>query len=458
MDIWLITFLVFLIPIPVLAFWGNSRSDMEQSFGGRNFKKWAIGLSAGATGNTGFIMTGAVGLGYAYGLQWVLLPLSWLAGDLLFWMAGPQKIRAYTENKKGESLIGLIAERGSGKHGTILWYTVLLTAICLLGIYIVSQWIAGTKILTPVLNIDDKLLLLGFGAFVLFYSVVGSFRGSVYTDIYQAVLMIFVTTVSLIFVLLTPTLSTTFSSTEGFHSLVGTMTIPISIAFILGWAAAAVGFGFGQPQIVSRYMSGLNEKEVAAARWIYILFLQFTWIGMTLFGYILKTKGFEAVDPESGLIDFFETNNSQVLMGIILAGIFAAIASTVDSILIAISTMIENTFAEDGKKNRQVEIAAILLIGCISLISALYTSASVFDLAVTAISLTGGVLAGPVIIRVFDMPHNQLSLLIGLVGAIIACLVWRKLGLNGYLNEALIGICTALILNWLLSSGNKNKN
>ena len=57
----------------------------DRDLAGRNLNRWLIGLSAGATGNSGFIVTGAVGLGYSGGVQWIMLPIAWLIGDLVFW-------------------------------------------------------------------------------------------------------------------------------------------------------------------------------------------------------------------------------------------------------------------------------------------------------------------------------------------------------------------------------------
>lgn len=41
----------------------------------QRLNRWLVGLSAGATANSGFIVTAAVGLGYQFGVQWLMLPL-----------------------------------------------------------------------------------------------------------------------------------------------------------------------------------------------------------------------------------------------------------------------------------------------------------------------------------------------------------------------------------------------
>ena len=61
----------------------------------RSFNRWLIGLSAGAAANSGFVVTGAVGLGYLGGAQFLLLPLGWLVGDILFWSVFPGRINDF---------------------------------------------------------------------------------------------------------------------------------------------------------------------------------------------------------------------------------------------------------------------------------------------------------------------------------------------------------------------------
>jgi Na+/proline symporter len=63
----------------------HSTKDKDLGLAEIKLNRWLVWLSAGTTANSGFIVTAAVGLGYTYGLQWILLPLSWLLGDLLFW-------------------------------------------------------------------------------------------------------------------------------------------------------------------------------------------------------------------------------------------------------------------------------------------------------------------------------------------------------------------------------------
>ena len=400
MDTLLLSFIIALLPVPILAIVANAKSDTELAFGGRNYSRWAIGLSAGATGNTGFIMTGAVGLGYSYGLSWMLLPLAWFIGDLLFWSFGPKRIYSLAVARNSETIVDLLTDNKKSTNNVFLWLISTSLCLLLLGLYIVSQWVAGTKVLESIVHLDRNLILISIVLFVTLYSLLGSYRGSVATDIYQAFLMIFITGTCLYLVYTFPSVGQAKDLPEGFSSLFGTMGTLVTIGFVVGWAGAAFGFGFGQPHIIQRYMSAASKEEVVGARITYLLFLQFTWMGMTYFGYKLRQSGIEISDPESAVIEFLKHFGSPILTGIVLAGIFAAISSTVDSILISLSNSIESRFRQRAKKWRLLEMLIVAGIGIATLILAMNTTASVFYIAAMAISLLGGVFAGPVLIKV----------------------------------------------------------
>src|SRR5258708_6133139 len=72
----------------------DSKRVTSAALAEHRLNRWLVGLSAGATANSGFVVTGAVALGYTFGAQWLLLPLSWLLGDLLFWLVFPNRINA----------------------------------------------------------------------------------------------------------------------------------------------------------------------------------------------------------------------------------------------------------------------------------------------------------------------------------------------------------------------------
>ena len=92
-------FVVLFLGVGVVAARRGASTDVDYLLGSRSFGSWFVGLSAGATGNSGFIMLGAVAMGYTMGLSGVLLALSWLIGDLTFWSFFPEKVNRIARDR-----------------------------------------------------------------------------------------------------------------------------------------------------------------------------------------------------------------------------------------------------------------------------------------------------------------------------------------------------------------------
>src|SRR5688500_18368267 len=96
MDLSILIFVATLVATLVVAYLGRRHEDRQDkaSLAGQGLSRWLVGLSAGATANSGFVVTAAVGLGYTAGARWLLLPLAWLLGDIVFWLVFPARINA----------------------------------------------------------------------------------------------------------------------------------------------------------------------------------------------------------------------------------------------------------------------------------------------------------------------------------------------------------------------------
>lgn len=146
----------------------------------QKLNKWLVGLSAGATANSGFVVTGAVGLGYAYGAQWVMLPVAWMLGDIIFWALFPHRINRAGQRTRAATMTDVVAHGLSGSsRRAVKTVTAIVILICLGG-YVASQWVAGQKFLSGAFDLSGYVPVLLFGAVVTIYTAIGDFRGSVY--------------------------------------------------------------------------------------------------------------------------------------------------------------------------------------------------------------------------------------------------------------------------------------
>ena len=111
-DMSVVTFGLALLGTFIVAYLGRRHSKRVASatLSGHRLNKWLVGLSAGATANSGFVVTAAVGLGYSFGVQWLLLPLSWLLGDVVFWLFFPQRINATGRAVRATTMTDVIVD------------------------------------------------------------------------------------------------------------------------------------------------------------------------------------------------------------------------------------------------------------------------------------------------------------------------------------------------------------
>lgn len=432
----------------------------EKRLAEQELNRWLVALSAGATANSGFVVTGAVGLGYSYGVYWLLLPLGWLLGDLFFWAFFPHRINSFGREANATTLTDLLA------HGLSIsrWHPLVISSTSLvivcLGGYTMSQWVAGQKFLDGALEMPGRWTLVLFALAVTAYSALGQFRGSVYADTFQAITRMAGTLVVFGAVCwAAASQSGEFASQiraagSDFLDPLGGGTIASALGFMLGYAAAALGYGLGQPQVTSRYLAARDADETRAARWIYISYVQFTWATMTLFGILLRGVMPGIPDPEQGLTVFAAATLPPILVGLIVADMFGAIASTANSVLIAMAQAVRDVLPTSIATRIPFWSVAFGL-GLLTLLASvlLEQQASVFTLAITAVSLMAAGLAPAVAIKVLGWRHTATSITASILIGVGSAVTWIAAGLSASINESAIGIAAGLLTNalWTLS-------
>jgi Na+/proline symporter len=428
----------------------------------QKLNRWLIGLSAGAAANSGFVVTGAVGLGYLYGVQWLLLPLGWLLGDIVFWLIFPSRINQYGAKAQATTLTEIITYgTGNNLAARVLPMVCALIGLVCLGGYTVAQWFSSAKVLEGAFNFSGAWASLLFGATIIVYTAIGGFRGSVYTDSMQAVIRIVGTTIGIGTVAwFAATNVDTFQdniTNAGplFLNPIGTLTAMGAVGFVVGYAAAALGFGLGQPQILSRYIAGASPSETQAAWWVYISFVQLTWVAMTLFGIVLRGVMPGIEDPETGFSLFFAKNMPGWVTGLIMADIFATLAATTNSLLVAMAQSVTRDLLKPilGSRVERVPLGGVaLVIGAATMLTSFIVTGTVVSFALTSVSLMAAGVAPAVMIKVMSWRYTAWSLLLSVMFGFLSAATWRFSSIGGLINEAAIGIALGLFVNWVIVS------
>jgi Na+/proline symporter len=463
----MVIFGVALLATFVVAYLGrrDSKRLPSAALAEHRLNRWLVGLSAGATANSGFVVTGAVGLGYTFGAQWLLLPLSWLIGDLLFWLLFPNRINATGRAIRAMTMTDLIVDGMKPRQQIGLKRTVAVVVLLCLGGYVSAQWLAGQKFLQGAFGIGSMMSLLVFATLIVIYTAIGGFRGSVYADTLQAIVRVIGTAIALTVVVVTASRSSGIfwrnieAAGSGFLNVFPRNSVLAGLPVVFGFAAASLGFGLGQPQMVTRYLAGATPQETRSAWWIYNGFVQFTWIAMTVFGIALRGVMPAITDPEMGLSLFHRSYTGPLITGIIAADIFATIAATSNSLLVALAQTVSRDLLgriHDHRRNEEELWPFIALLGVATMVVSLHLHSTVVDLALASVSLMGAGLAPAMLIRLLNWRRTDASLIVVVLVGTGTAALWRYLGLSGLMNETAPGIILALSANFVVARLSRN--
>lgn len=462
MELSLLIFIGFVVLLLLVSFYFSKKrtSSINDDFflSDRSLNKYLISISAGATANTGFIVTGAVGFGYKNGISSLLMPLSWFLGELTFWYFFPHRINSLSKKNDLKTISQFLTyDMPKGRKLVQILASIILTSATI--IYVITQWNASAVAFASFYDISNIYGILISGGIVTSYCLFAGFRSSVTANVVQGFFMILLTTVALIFCLykiggLQNLFNNPIFSQNGFDNLFNRFTLLSASAYIIGWACAGVGFGLSQPQIIDKYFAGKSESEVKNAKWLYLVFVQYTWVGMTFLGVIIKCIITELPDSEAALPKLVAQFSNQPLKGLVVVGVFATIASTADSLIIAISNSLKNDILKTifPKKifPKHFDRLLTLIVSIITIfLSMLLLKYSVFDLAVFAI-LLAAIISPAMIIKVLRLHNNSISIFVCLVMATIAALTWKfLLKYDSAMNQTIIGIITGLAFNYI---------
>lgn len=461
----ILTFGVFLfifLWIGALAARFSTHTDADYLLGNRSFGKYFIGLSAGATANSGWIMIGAVGVAYSQGISALLLTIAYLLGDLTFWMLFPGRINKISIERNSQTVPELIGSSLGQRQGKriIILIAALLTVI-FIGAYTVAQFAAAGKTLEVFFGLKPEWGALIAVVAILIYCVTGGIRASIWTDVVQAFVVIFVSIGMLtVAIIAGGGISNIIAALNQIDPQLTQITAGFTnwtlLAFMVGFFFFGFGFDMSQPQMLVRLLAGKNPKEARQARWVYLSYVYFTWTAMVLFGVICRVLIPEIDDPEKVLPFYAMHNFDPWLVGIILAGIFSVIASTADSqILVCSSALAKDISPTWYQKMSQTygmryQQFMTLLVGILALIATIFLSSSVFALVLFAVGALTSSLGPAMLVTLLNRRTHYLALTITMFVGLSIAIVWRILGYNDLIFEGLPGFMIAWLVHELL--------
>ena len=445
--------------IGVLSTLKNKHTSVDYLLAGHNVKPWLVALSAVATNNSGYMFVGMIGYTYVVGLSSMWLLVGWIFGDLLASLFIHKKLRETSEKENTHSFAGVLSRWHGNDYRKLRLIAGIIT-VSFLGTYASAQLNAGSKALHVLFGWDYSVGAIIGAVMVLLYCFSGGIRASIWTDAAQSFVMVFAMGL-MVFVavekiggisqlinalnLVSPTYMNLFPSESPFGNLLG------PILFVASWMFA--GFGVvGQPHIMVRFMAmdqpnNMNKVRFYYYSW-YIVFAALT-ISAGLLARLLLPE-INTFDAELALPTLSQQLLPEVLVGLILAGLFAATMSTADSQILSCSAAITRDFTHEKKPSYLMTKLSTVFVTIMALIIALSGTESVFSLVIIAwAALACAFTPLMTVYALGGKPSERLAILMIFTG-IAVMVLWRYLGLNDAVYEIAPGILSGLTTYWLL--------
>ncbi|MGE8206400.1 sodium/pantothenate symporter [Heyndrickxia sp. NPDC080065] len=343
----IIPLLLFLILFFIVGLWASRYTHSSNSFiqeyflGSRQMGGFILAMTMVATYGSGSSFIGGPGAAYNYGLAWVLLSMTQVVTGYFVLMVLGKKFAIIARKYNAITLIDFLKERYQSHWVTII---AAISIIIFLFSSMIAQWVGGARLMESILGVSYTTALFIFAVSVLIYVIIGGFRAVAITDTIQGIVMLGGTLILLI---------ATIVAGGGMENIMNELKhqnpyllspygadrslTPIYISSF--WILVGVGV-VGLPQIAVRAMSYKNAKAMHQAILIGTIVIGVIMFGMHLIGVFAHAivPGIENVDTVMPIITM------KVLppwaAGIVLAAPMAAIMSTVNSVLILVSSAV----------------------------------------------------------------------------------------------------------------------
>jgi len=464
----LITFIAYFILLLTIGFFFYRRSSSIEDYllGGRGMGSWVTALSAQASDMSGWLLMGLPGAIYLAGTGQVWIAIGLFIGTVLNWLLVSTRLRIYTQKTKTITLPCFFEARFRDPTGLLRIVSAIIILI-FFAIYASSGLVATGKLFESTFEIPYHAAVVIGGFIIIAYTFLGGFMAVCWTDLLQGALMILA-------IVLVPLL--TYNRAGGIDAISKAMqlkdispallpeagTFPVALCMVISSMAWGLGY-FGQPHILVRFMSIKSVDKLGKSMAIAI-----TWVFLSLTGAVIV--GFIGIamfdnltngEEEKVFIYMIRDLFNPWFGGILLAAIFSAIMSTIDSqLLVSSSALSEDFYCKAIKKQASdkeivwVGRACVIIISVIALIMALDRDNTILGIVSYAWGGFGAAFGPLVLFALFSRKTTWQSALAGMVTGTVVLVLWKQIGLGDKMYEIIPGFAvnclTILMVNLII--------
>jgi sodium/proline symporter len=423
-----------------------------------------VAFSANATGESGWLLLGLTGMGYAVGAQAYWVVVGEIIGLTASWGLISRKLKKFGDETDSITIPDVLSAKFDDKMHLIRGIAVVIILV-MVTTYVTAQMVASGKALSGFVGWDYRTGVIVGAAIIIGYTFVGGYKAVAYTDVIQGVMM-------LLGLILVP--AAAIYASDGWGGVVASLEqqdpnlldmFAVTADGISGWVVIvsfmAIGLPFlGVPQMLVRYMSARDDGEVRKARVMSIAVMIIYLGGAVTLGVAGRALFPGLEDPES----IFPTISSNLfpplISGLLLIVVLSAIMSTVDSLLLLSSSAIvrdtmQKIFGSD-KSDRQLATYGkfvTVIIGVIGVAFAVPEAQFIFWFVLFAWSGLGAAFGPALLGLLYYKKITREGIIAGMLGGFLTSVIWvlmfKEQSYNLY--EAIPGFTAGFVLTWGVS-------
>ena len=471
----LITFVLYLLAVFGIGVWAYlaTKNLSDYILGGRSLGPAVTALSAGASDMSGWLLLGLPGAVYASGLKeaWIIVGL--IIGAYFNWSLVAKRLRVYTEASSDALTLPDYFGKRFNDQKNILKLMSAIVILIFFTFYTASGLVAGAKLFSSSFGLGYSESLMIGATVIVAYTCAGGFLAVSWTDFAQSLLMMF----ALVAVPIAVSqelggigeIRAQLAASKPEHlNLFSGFTV-LGFLSLMAWG---LGY-FGQPHILARFMAIRSPDEVQKATrigmaWMVLTLVAAVAIGLSGAAYMASGKiaAGALLEKETIFILLTQTVFNPWLAGVLLAGILAAVMSTIDSQLLVSSSAItgdiyQGLFRKNAGEKELVWVSrlTVLLISLCAILIAADPENQVLTLVAYAWAGCGAAFGPVVLVSLFWKDMTRKGALAGMLTGALTVLIWAQLKGGIFdLYELLPGFVFALASIFLVSKMDKDES
>ena len=424
---------------------------------------WVTALSAQASDMSGWLLMGLPGAIYLGGMGKTWIATGLFIGTVLNWKLVSARLRVYTEKTNAITLPCFFEARFRDPTGLLRVVSAIIILI-FFAIYASSGLAATGLLFESTFGVKYHIAVIIGGLIIITYTFLGGFLAVCWTDLLQGALMVFA-------IVIVPAL--TYNTVGGLEAIREAMelkgisaslmpkgqTLPVCICMIISSMAWGLGY-FGQPHILVRFMSIKSVNKIGKSMTIAIVWVFLSLVGAVIIGFIgiAMFENLRNGDEEKVFIYMIGELFNPWFGGILLAAIFSAIMSTIDSqLLVSSSALSEDFYCKAIRKEaseREIVLVGrgcVVIISIIALIMALDRDNTILEIVSYAWGGFGAAFGPLVLFALFSRKTTWQSALAGMVTGTVVLVLWKNVGLSSTMYEIVPGFIANCLTIFLVN-------